>query len=141
MNAYLIASEVAALKQWRKWLSIEQGILKQKSRVQWLQEGDAGTHYFYAFIKHRQSTNNISKLIAEDGIVLHTKQQIHKEIQGYYKQLLGSSELVQADIIIVRNGPNIPREGAIEMVKPVTLQEVQSALWKIYTSKAPGIDG
>jgi len=40
-----------------KWLNIEESIMKQKSRVQWLQLGDGNTTYFHASLKNRIAQN------------------------------------------------------------------------------------
>lgn len=40
-----------------KRVMIEESILKQKSRIQWLKLGDANTTYFHASMKSRVSIN------------------------------------------------------------------------------------
>ncbi|MCD7470631.1 hypothetical protein HAX54_010614 [Datura stramonium] len=41
---------------------VEETIVKQQSRVQWLKLGDANTVYFYACFKSRSSQNHITRL-------------------------------------------------------------------------------
>ncbi|KAH0709290.1 hypothetical protein KY284_010717 [Solanum tuberosum] len=50
-----------------KWILVEESIIQQKSRVQWLKKGDSNTSYFFACLKNRQAQNQIRRLITEDG--------------------------------------------------------------------------
>lgn len=47
----VIDQEREAIEQWKKWMEVEHSILKQKARVQWIQEGDENTTFFYASLK------------------------------------------------------------------------------------------
>ncbi|XP_049365804.1 uncharacterized protein LOC125830665 [Solanum verrucosum] len=74
-----------------RWINIEESILMQKSRVQWLKLGDANTLYFHACLKSRQSQKQITQLMSLEGIVLSSGSQVEGEITKFYKQLLGSA--------------------------------------------------
>lgn len=75
-NRQLIEDEKAAKLQLEKWSRIEESIMKQKSRIKWLQLGDANTAYFFASMKSRCSQNKIRRLIKSDGNSVHTKKDI-----------------------------------------------------------------
>lgn len=47
----LRSSEVEAKNKLEKWLLVEESIMHQKSRVQWLEIGDTNTAYFHACLK------------------------------------------------------------------------------------------
>lgn len=50
----LALDEKECKAEFGKWLSIEENIMMQKSRVQWLKLGDANTSYVHACLKSRQ---------------------------------------------------------------------------------------
>ncbi|KAG5581137.1 hypothetical protein H5410_051764 [Solanum commersonii] len=94
-----------------KWLNIEESIVKQKSRVQWLQLGDENTTYFQASLKTRIAQNKITSLTTATGRIGNNSTDIEEEIISFYKQLLGScaTQLPVVNPLIMRNGPVLNR--------------------------------
>ncbi|XP_075092574.1 uncharacterized protein LOC142172785 [Nicotiana tabacum] len=71
-NRQLIEDEKAAKLQLEKWSRIEESIMKQKSRIKWLQLGDANTAYFFA-------TNElpaVNPVVMKDGPKVNGLQQM-----------------------------------------------------------------
>lgn len=87
----LIAEEKETLRELEIWSNIEENIWKQKSRISWVQLGDANTTYFHAYAKERQSQNSIKRLIRSDGTRIQSQQQIKDEVRNFYKDLMGSA--------------------------------------------------
>lgn len=71
-------------------LVVEEGFLRQKSRIKWLQVGDQNTGYFHQVIRGRLSRNTIKTLTANDGSILSDDFSIQAEILRHYETLLGS---------------------------------------------------
>ncbi|KAH0778089.1 hypothetical protein KY290_009500 [Solanum tuberosum] len=126
-----------------KWLNIKESILKQKSRVQWLQLGDGNTTYYHASLKSRIARNKILRLTTADGRMVNSSNVIEEEIIEFYKQLLGScaTQLPTANPIVMRDGHVLDRNQQAQLIKHVTRQEVVMALQGINDAKAPGCDG
>ncbi|XP_059309968.1 uncharacterized protein LOC132061119 [Lycium ferocissimum] len=74
-----------------KWIIVEESILRQKFRIQWLGLGDTNSAFFFASMKSRICQNHITRLVAKNGIIRQTRQEIEVEIIDFYKQLLGSN--------------------------------------------------
>lgn len=51
-----------------EWRIREELLWKQRSRVDWLKEGDLNTEYFHARASQMYKTNRITKLLKKDGI-------------------------------------------------------------------------
>ncbi|KAH0776851.1 hypothetical protein KY290_008262 [Solanum tuberosum] len=126
-----------------KWLNIKESILKQKSRVQWLQLGDGNTTYYHASLKSRIAQNKILRLTTTDGRMVNSSNVIEEEIIEFYKKLLGScaTQLPAANPMVMRAGPVLDRNQQAQLIKHVTRQEVVMALQGINDAKAPGCDG
>lgn len=62
----------------------------QKSRVQWLREGDQNTKFFHVYTMQRRRKNSIAKLVTAQGVECNTSSQIEEEIIASYDQLFTS---------------------------------------------------
>ena len=54
--------ECDTMKRLSEILSREEAMMRQRSRIQWLREGDRNTAYFHAKARDRARTNNIKSL-------------------------------------------------------------------------------
>ncbi|XP_049388958.1 uncharacterized protein LOC125853328 [Solanum stenotomum] len=126
-----------------RWINIEESILMQKSRVQWLKLGDANTSYFHACLKSRKSQKQITQLMSLEGIVLSSGSQVEREITKFYKQLLGSAatSLPTVDITVKGGGNVLSRDQQLQLVRQVEKEEIWKALAGISDTKSPGYDG
>ncbi|KAF9663050.1 hypothetical protein SADUNF_Sadunf18G0117900 [Salix dunnii] len=69
----------------------EEAMLKQKSRVQWLQLGDKNTGFFHKTILHRQTRNRINSLKDEEGNLTSNQQAMGKIAANYFENLLNNT--------------------------------------------------
>lgn len=53
-----------------KWNSLEDKILQQRSKVDWIKKGDSNNAYFYATIKTKSKQRSMDMLQKEDGTIL-----------------------------------------------------------------------
>lgn len=123
-----------------KWVLIEESILKQKSRIQWMKLGDANTTYFHVSMKSRVSINMMRSLQNSQGDMVHTEKEITEEVLQFYRSLLGSnaSQLPAINHGVMRKGPVLDRSYQLGLIQPVTREEVWRALQNIDDQKAPG---
>ncbi|XP_016457630.1 uncharacterized protein LOC107781446 [Nicotiana tabacum] len=59
-----------------KWSTIKEGILKQKSRIQWLRLGDSNSAFFHASIKNRNAQKKIIKLVTQTGMQTQNQEEV-----------------------------------------------------------------
>ncbi|XP_070015409.1 uncharacterized protein [Nicotiana sylvestris] len=71
-----------------KWLMVEESIMKQKSRVQWLNLGDSNTVFYHACMKNRQARNNIGRLIDSNGDIVQNPEEVKAKILNFYRGYL-----------------------------------------------------
>ncbi|XP_060169362.1 uncharacterized protein LOC132600312 [Lycium barbarum] len=95
-----------------KWVLVEESILKQKSRVQWLQLGDTNSAYFHASIKSRLAQNHINILVTTNGEVLTKEKEIEEDAVSFYKGLLGTcaAQLPAIDPRVMNSGKILHRD-------------------------------
>jgi hypothetical protein len=56
-------------------LSLQRTIARSRSRICWLDEGDANTALFHSYARHRKRKNFICKLTTEDGQFLFSHEE------------------------------------------------------------------
>lgn len=57
-----------------EWINIEEQILKQKAKVQWLKCGDGNNKFFYACLRSRNN-HGLFSLCRQDGTKLSTAEK------------------------------------------------------------------
>ncbi|GKB12254.1 putative reverse transcriptase domain-containing protein, partial [Tanacetum coccineum] len=70
-NRLLREVEAKTLKAYKSALKDEESFLKQKSKVEWLDEGDKNTRYFHNVVKGRLNRNRISYVEDINGNAFH----------------------------------------------------------------------
>ncbi|XP_075085042.1 uncharacterized protein LOC107815716 [Nicotiana tabacum] len=128
--------------QLEKWISIDESILKQKSRVKWLHLGDSNNAYFFACMKNRVAQNQIRRLNTLDGNIAHTEREVETEILKFYQSLLGSAAtcLPTVQLDIFQEGNRLIRDRQLQLIAPMTAEKIFNALMDIDDQTAPRCD-
>ena len=120
-------------------LHIEEGFLKQKSRVQWLKLGDQNTNYFHKEVKARNARNAIKIITSGNGCRIEDSVAIKEEAVRYFKDILcvdgpRSAEYSTDGFVWSQQHLNI-------LNGEISHEEVKMAMFSIDDNKAPGPDG
>nr|GEW03781.1 RNA-directed DNA polymerase, eukaryota, reverse transcriptase zinc-binding domain protein [Tanacetum cinerariifolium] len=107
-NHDLRSDEAGTLKAYTEAMKEEELILYQKTKVKWLSVGDRNNAYFYKAIKSRQQRNRIDAICDKNG----------SRVEG------GENKLSKKDVMA--------------MIREVTNEEINQAMFKIDDNKAPG---
>ena len=84
INTQLQEEEKSYEDQLRYWSQIEESILRQKSRIRWLSQGDTNSKFFFTAMKTRKANNKIVQIQTEQGEVLTNPNDIQGEIVGFF---------------------------------------------------------
>ncbi|CAK8540218.1 unnamed protein product [Lathyrus sativus] len=123
--------------------NIEDNIIKQKLKVEWLRLGDGNNSYFHASLKARQRQDQLDRLEDDNGKILTHQNEIEIEIVNYYKNLVGTSNnnLANIDIEAKRKGPQLNVMQREILIAPITEEEILKSLKGLKYNSAPGLDG
>ncbi|XP_059654738.1 uncharacterized protein LOC132301506 [Cornus florida] len=77
------------LASYKKLKEVEELTYRQKSRFQWLKEGDSNTAYFFKTISSRFNRNKITSLLDATGHVIDTEVLIKQEVLLHFQTALG----------------------------------------------------
>lgn len=56
----------------------EESFYKQKSRVQWLKEGDGNTRFFHQYVKTRENKKRITQVVSDTGELIQQQQLVYQ---------------------------------------------------------------
>ncbi|KAB5512522.1 hypothetical protein DKX38_029550 [Salix brachista] len=87
-NAGLKEAERRTAAAFARLIHEEEAILKQRSRIQWLQLGDKNTAFFHKSIVHRQTRNKIMSLRDGENSLFSSQQDIGNLAADYFEKLL-----------------------------------------------------
>ncbi|KAL9679281.1 hypothetical protein QQ045_017139 [Rhodiola kirilowii] len=135
------ADTIAKIDEWRLR---EEVLWRQRSRAEWLKEGDRNTSYFHAKASQRKKINTIKRLQIREGEWISDEGMIRDLIREYFTNIFSSST-GNSDVNYENQFRDIKRRITSEMANklcdPVTALEVQAAIFQMSPTKAPGPDG
>ncbi|XP_074321773.1 uncharacterized protein LOC141658950 [Silene latifolia] len=116
--------------------------MRQKSKVEWLKDGDENTGFFHRQIKARHIQNKVLSIKDIHGTLHKEPVLIENAFLEFYTDLLGTSRQTSSvHIPIVRTGKLITDHQKYLLLRPVTYDEIKKCIFSIPSSKAPGPDG
>jgi hypothetical protein len=115
--------------------------MRQRSRVQWLREGDRNTTYFHAQASHRKRINKIGGLRRQDGSVCDSEVEDKMEVQAFYQTLYTSEGYNDMSELLNLVPTRVTSEMNSLLDKPFEPGDVRAALFQMAPSKAPSVDG
>ncbi|XP_026378425.1 uncharacterized protein LOC113272845 [Papaver somniferum] len=116
-------------------------ILKMKSRVTWLEDGDQNTRFFHNSIRLRRSQNTISELKVSNDTTLFLQDEIKDFIFNHYQSKFNGGDVnIDPSIFDIDHESISSAESAFMDAIP-SLEEVKVAVFDLGDDSAPGPDG
>ncbi|KAM0909823.1 hypothetical protein ACQ4PT_014549 [Festuca glaucescens] len=118
--------------------AMQRTMWRQRSRIQWLREGDANTHFFHAKASARRRKSYIHRVELDN--VSYTEQQDKEEaVWKFFHDMLGQARPRKHSINLEALGI-IPVD-LTDQELPISPEEVRAAITDLPSDKAPGSDG
>jgi hypothetical protein len=92
MNPHHIMKVKSCTEEVIHWSDMEEQMLRQKSKIDWLKLGDGNNKYFHASLKAKQKHCALRAIYREDGTLLTTHEDIEMEVLHLYGNLMGRAE-------------------------------------------------
>ena len=114
----------------------------QRSKAQFILEGDSNTKYFHSILNGRHRKKRIYSLLDEDRTI-EGQDQLKSYITNYYKGLFGAPEEGNFSLDESRTSdiPQVSVEENNLLTAPYSEDEVRKAVFQMEHNKAPGPDG
>ncbi|KAL2246367.1 UNVERIFIED_CONTAM: Retrovirus-related Pol polyprotein from type-2 retrotransposable element R2DM, partial [Sesamum indicum] len=127
-----------------KAAKLEQIMLQQRAKMQWMKDGDQCSRVFFRKIAQRRVIRRILQINDENGTT-HTDQgEVAHVFVSYFQNLLGGTRRrLTVDIQYLRPWVRhcITDEEASHLLLPFSPDDVKQAVFDIAEDKAPGPDG
>ncbi|CAH1436139.1 unnamed protein product [Lactuca virosa] len=119
----------------------EEKLLFQRSKINWLQEGDNNTKFFHRTVKSRGNRNRILMVIDEDGRWVSGKAMKDKFVT-HFNKFLGCKDVTEFSCLNDGFFHNkLDSRVAANMIRVVTDEEIKVAMFDIDENRALGPDG
>ncbi|XP_058774217.1 uncharacterized protein LOC131648481 [Vicia villosa] len=70
---------------------LEEKVLKQRSKIEWLKLGDGNNSFFHASLRAKHVSKGMHLLYREDGTMLKTQKDIEQVVVAFYESLMGTA--------------------------------------------------
>jgi hypothetical protein len=123
-------------------LNLQEEIMwKQRSRIQWLCEGDSNTKFFHQKASRRHNKNKITQLTRADGTITEHIDEMQQMTRDFYSNLYSSEGTTNMEQVLSHVPRRVTDSMNAYLCIPFTDQEVKEALFQMFPLKAPGPDG
>ncbi|KAL2252819.1 UNVERIFIED_CONTAM: hypothetical protein Sindi_0076600 [Sesamum indicum] len=127
-----------------KAAKLEQIMLQQRAKMQWMKGGDQCFRIFFRKIAKRRVARRILQINDDNGTIHTEPKEIINEFVCYYQNLLGGNRRqITLDIGFLRPWARhiLSNEEAGHLILAFTPDDVKQAVFDIADDKAPGPDG
>ncbi|KAJ9535674.1 hypothetical protein OSB04_un001171 [Centaurea solstitialis] len=119
----------------------ENSFLRQRAKVTWLREGDINTRFFHNAVKEKRGRNVIRAIQDSDGNFVFD-DDVSTVLVNHFQAFLGmENPNVVADVPTDLFANRLSLANSLDMIRPITDEEIKHALFSIGNDKAPGADG
>jgi hypothetical protein len=114
----------------------------QRSKVQFILEGDSNTRYFHSVANGRHRKKLIHSLVQDEGTIVG-HEQLKSYITNYYKGLFGEPKegTFSMEESRIHDIPQVSPDENAFLTAPYSEEEVRNAVFQMEHNKAPGPDG
>ncbi|KAM2712281.1 hypothetical protein EV1_032304 [Malus domestica] len=113
----------------------------QRSRVNWLRDGDANTAFFHRTTLQRRRVNSIVKLKDVDDHWVDDGRRVFTLVEDHFQSLYTSVGSRDWGNILNCLEPMVSELMNADLIKPVSEEEIKAAVHQMGGLKAPGLDG
>lgn len=122
-------------------LEKEETMWFQRSRTNWLKDGDRNTTFFHSKASQRHTKKQIAGLEDVNGHWCTEPTDLDRIAVNFFQNLFSSSGPPGIDTVLDSIKPCVSPDMNQELSKGFTVEEVYPALFQMHPTKAPGPDG
>ncbi|KAL0285595.1 UNVERIFIED_CONTAM: putative ribonuclease H protein [Sesamum radiatum] len=143
-NTLLIRLEKCCKLVFFRATKLEQNMLQQRAKIQWLKGGDQCSRIFFRKVAMRRAAKRVFQITNEAGRILTEHDEVVDEFVSFFQRLLGGERRREfLDLRYLRPWARhvVTPDESTKLVRSVTREEIKDAFFDIAEDKAPGPDG
>lgn len=141
ISIFLQNLEIKLNQEFSCILKQEEDFWKLKSRIQWLNEGDANTRFFHFSTLQRRRRNHITSLKDYAGIWTFDNLVIKDSIFQYFNSLFTTEQLSSLKTYTQSSTSFLSDANCLSLTRPLQDLKVVHAIKSFKPYKSPGPDG
>ncbi|KAF6144551.1 hypothetical protein GIB67_006043 [Kingdonia uniflora] len=144
MDGNVVQKDEEALDSYVKIAQKEEQMLKQISRVKWMEGGgDLNTAYYHRAIQARRSINTIMSIQDEHNNTIYDPKVASKAAVEYFTSIIGGGCMeIDRDVILLLDFKSkVSNDSHANLIREVTNEEIRDVMFDINENRAPGPDG
>ncbi|KAL6176931.1 hypothetical protein ACLB2K_053563 [Fragaria x ananassa] len=114
---------------------------RQKSRIDWLSEGDQNTKFFHGYAKARGRRNRVGRIMNAAGEWQETSEGIKEAFISYFQNIFASQGCNHMELVLDAIPQKISDAMNNRLCQPYGRGEIEQALKQMAPDKAPKEDG
>ncbi|KAK4262491.1 hypothetical protein QN277_028046 [Acacia crassicarpa] len=138
---FLAKLEIELQTELERLLELEEIKWFQKSRSEWIANGDRNTKFYHLKAKIRSRRNKILMLKDEFGRWVSNENELRSLVTSHFKNIYCSDPQDAMRLATRSTFPVIGQQKLCELSAIPLNDEIKAALFSMGTYKAPGIDG
>ncbi|GMJ08752.1 hypothetical protein HRI_004544400 [Hibiscus trionum] len=122
-------------------LAMEESLWRQKSRCDWIRDGDRNTSYYHAIANGRRKRNTILSLKDDCGNWILDPEKLKMLAVDFFETLFSSEGNNGYSFNCREQFRRIDQQNWEDLIRPLSCEEIREALFQMHPSKSPGVDG
>ena len=116
---------------------------KTRSRVQWLEEGEKPSRYFFKLEKERFERNQVSSILNSEGVEVFDRHEIEKAHVDFYSKLFSVEDIDTScrERLLQEISTSLSDSDSALCEGLISIEELTASLKTQNSGKAPGPDG
>ncbi|XP_057775115.1 uncharacterized protein LOC130994097 [Salvia miltiorrhiza] len=116
----------------------EELMWKQRSKADWLAEGDRNTGFFHKVAEGRKKRNHIREIKCVDGTTTQNFEKMNEIFRDHFQTLFSPGQTHNPSEVLRSIDSVVTEEMNRELTRPYTTAEIVAALKQMHPLKAPG---
>ena len=118
----------------------EEVFWRQKSKINWIKEGDCNSKFFHKVANGKRNKKFIKSLVLEDGVVLDNIESISEEIKHHFGKLFSKPSESHWRIEGL-DWSLVSAESVVWLDRPFSKKDIHNVVLHLNKEKAPGPNG
>lgn len=113
----------------------------QRSRIDWLRDGDRNTKFFHQRAVWRARRNRVKFLVDESGTRFDKNDEMGGLVDAFFQQLFTRDNTLDQAPLVQLVQPKVTHDMNLKLCAEFSEKEISDSLFQIGPLKAPGSDG